>query len=793
MSRFLLSLTLLSISLLGIAQSPKQKIVDRTSDAMTMGNSALLNNKLFTIGRSEYSAMNRVYPTLTVQDLDLDVIYITLPHLGPDYIDRYEVLWNVVKTSDNKLLLSGTNGELGNSAMFYFKMDENYNILWYKEIRTATSGNQFAYGSVANSVGGALIVGTENGGSPTNEVQLVNIDSNGDTLWTRKVTATDGANMSGGVDGVYIDQSDNFVTVLRHGNGFDVEMLSLDQNGNMVENFQYVDTDGYMLNVTGIVYANDANYYCGRKGGGNFEGVVIKTDLNGNVIWGNKYLGTADFSKIHLSSNGELILYGNPTWGDNINKTEVLKLDTDGNVVKAYSYGKLPDRNGLSSNILEINGHFYISGRRQYQTASTGFQLCLDDDLSSNSCYQSEFSVSSSNISYSKVSVNTSIVSSMKPDILAYGTPVGSMIITITPFVDYSLNNSIINVLEESDDNCGGLCIGTAEVSSTVGGTSPYDYLWSNGQTGPFANGLCVDDEVVLVTSDQFDCFIQDTVVVERSAPVNDLCLVTVDSTSTKNEVVWEKPISGAIEGFVVHREVVGNYTVVGYVPYDSLSQFIDNTNGVNPNITSYRYKITTIDTCGNESEYSDYHETIHLTVNQGAGIQTNLIWDGYEGFSFSYNRIWKDSLGDDNWVLRDSVSSSVFTWTDIYASTVATEYLIEVVSPSICTAAKAQDYGSTRSNKSTIAGPPAELGLEEMAAIDFTVFPNPSGSFFTLKHNSIDKMNLFIYDNQGRLVKSFGINDLTTIIEIPDLEAGMYLLRFGTGDNQLTKQLIKE
>lgn len=393
-----------------------------------------------------------------------------------------------------------------------------------------------------------------------------------------------------------------------------------------------------------------------------------------------------------------------------------------------------------------------------------------------------------------KVTANTSVVSSMQPDILSFGTFTSSMLITITPFVDYSLNNSIINDLEKTDDNCGGACVGSVRVNSTVGGTSPYTYEWSNGQTGVTATGLCVDDAVVVLTSDQFDCYITDTIVIERSAPVNDLCLVTVDESSTKNVVVWEKPITNVIEGFAVHREVAGNYSVVGYVPYDSLSQFVDNTNGVNPNITSYRYKLTTIDTCGYESDLSDFHETIHLTVNQGSGGLTNLIWDNYEGFSFSYNRIWKDSLGDDNWVLRDSVSSNVFTWTDLYTSTTVTEYMIEVVSPSICTSTKAQDHNSTRSNKSTIAGPPIELEVAENSnEPNFVVFPNPFKSFVTIKLNDSGTGQFTLFDTQGRIISNYNLNDRTTILELPELPKGIYIVQIESDGKSSTQRLVKE
>ncbi len=798
MKYFYSIISTLFLSNIALSQNPTQKIVDRTTDAMTMKNSVVLNNTIYTVGRSENNTINQIYPTLTIQDLDLNVQYITLPHLGPGYIDRYEVVWNIVKTSDGNLMLSGTNGELGNSAMFYYKMDPNFNFLWYKEIRTGTWGNQLTYVSVANNIGGALLAGTENGGSPTLEAQLVNVDSNGDTLWTRKVTNTDNLSMWGGANGVYVNQTGNFVAFLRHGDGTNLEMLELDQSGNVIDNFQYIDSDGFIINANDVVYANNANYYCGYRGGGNYEAVVLKTDLSGNVIWCKKYWETGDFSKIHLSDNGDLILYGNPTWGINKNKTEAFKLDTDGNVIKAVSYGKLPETQGLSSDILEINNHYYISGTRRYQTASTGFQLCLDDSLNSNSCYQYEFPVYSSDITVSKTSVNTSIVSSMQSDILSYGTPSGAMQIYSTPFFDYSLNNSIVSNINIDNDNCGGACVGTAEVMSTIGGTSPYSYSWSDGQIGDLASGLCADNEVVLLTGDQLGCFIQDTVIVGQSAPTTEICMVTVDTTSSMNEIVWSKPVSGAIEGFGVYREVVGNYNLIGYVDYDSLSRFVDNTNGVNPNITSYRYKISTFDTCGNESALSDYHETIHLTVNQGAGTDINCIWDGYEGFPFSYNRILRDSTGTGDWEVVDSVSSSVFTWTDVDAPTVPSRYIVEIVIPNNCDATKAISYGSTRSNKQSIFGGADPLSLSENETLSkVKVYPNPTkGNFwFEMVTESPQLVTIELIDVTGKTIlkKELQVDGHNkNMLEMNNVDPAVYLLKISTTNSMVTKTIIK-
>ncbi|MFO8053543.1 MAG: gliding motility-associated C-terminal domain-containing protein [Bacteroidales bacterium] len=64
-----------------------------------------------------------------------------------------------------------------------------------------------------------------------------------------------------------------------------------------------------------------------------------------------------------------------------------------------------------------------------------------------------------------------------------------------------------------SNAPCEEVCIGEIEVNPT-GGTSPYSYSWSDGQTGSVADQLCVGEYVVTITDDH-GCTEIDTAEVE--------------------------------------------------------------------------------------------------------------------------------------------------------------------------------------------------------------------------------------------------------------------------------------
>ncbi|HXU28271.1 MAG TPA: PKD domain-containing protein, partial [Bacteroidia bacterium] len=100
------------------------------------------------------------------------------------------------------------------------------------------------------------------------------------------------------------------------------------------------------------------------------------------------------------------------------------------------------------------------------------------------------------------------------------------------------------------------------------------------------------------------------------TAPTPDICMVTTDSLSIYNVVYWDKTVYANVDSFIIYREVQtapSTYKRIGAQLYDSLSQFIDTTRHVgpangDPNAGSYRYKLQTVDTCGNYSALSPYH-----------------------------------------------------------------------------------------------------------------------------------------------------------------------------------------
>ena len=82
--------------------------------------------------------------------------------------------------------------------------------------------------------------------------------------------------------------------------------------------------------------------------------------------------------------------------------------------------------------------------------------------------------------------------------------------------------------------SCSGTpCDGSATVTGTTGGSGTYTYLWSNGQTGPTATGLCPGNVSVTVTDGSGLCSFTQTFPILRGnagsqAPLDDTLHVTM-------------------------------------------------------------------------------------------------------------------------------------------------------------------------------------------------------------------------------------------------------------------------
>lgn len=225
----------------------------------------------------------------------------------------------------------------------------------------------------------------------------------------------------------------------------------------------------------------------------------------------------------------------------------------------------------------------------------------------------------------------------------------------------------------------------------------------------------------------------QTTQVLPRPA-APPICMVTVDTNSTHNIIYWEKPVLTDIDSFKIYREVTTNvFDQIASVAYDSLSEYHDNA--ANPNVTSYKYKLAVLDSCGNTSDLGDYHNTIHLQ-NLGGG---NLQWTLYEienaGNPVTYYRVYRDDLGTGNFLpISSTIPGGNSTYTDLnYSSYPNANYRVDVAWSISCSPTR-QLISTTRSNIKHQNVIVTGIANTDESTMNIAIYPNPANENITIE-----------------------------------------------------------
>jgi hypothetical protein len=343
------------------------------------------------------------------------------------------------------------------------------------------------------------------------------------------------------------------------------------------------------------------------------------------------------------------------------------------------------------------------------------------------------------------------------------GCPVSSSQVT----VNFSTIAAPVISSNGSIQPCVG---GSVTLSTTAGFTS---YLWSNGATTPSTNVTSSGSYTVQVTNSSGCSATSNPFTINASIlPTQNICVVGVDSLTNNIRVVWEKPITSAIDSFYVYRETsVSNvYSQVGARPYDSLSVWLDPI--ANPAVQAYRYKLTALDTCGSETPLSNFHKTIHLTINQGVGNAWNLIWSNYEGISFGSYNIYRGTTLN-NLSLLTSIQSNLNSYTDLSAPSGNVYYQIEIVNPNNCVPTKSINYSISKSNIVNTNS----SSIDEINESNITVYPNPANELLIIESGILLNSKFRIIDAIGRTVYQGFLSSSKNSLDISSFSRGTYTL----------------
>ncbi|MFZ4707999.1 MAG: T9SS type A sorting domain-containing protein [Bacteroidales bacterium] len=362
----------------------------------------------------------------------------------------------------------------------------------------------------------------------------------------------------------------------------------------------------------------------------------------------------------------------------------------------------------------------------------------------------------------------------------------GEIVNTLSPFtITWTVDNPYTpyNYLEYSADN--GITWEVIGNGSSQGNSGSYE--WTTPNVNSEQCLIRITDSYAYSSADTSAAF---TIMPYPETPV---CMVSVDSLTNHNVIIWEKPVSDLIADFLVYKETdeANVYEAIDTVSYEEVPMVTDY--GSNPAMRPYRYKIGFRDSENRVFPAGDYHQTIHLTINQGVNDNWNLIWTPYVGFNYSSYTILRKS-GSGSYEQIATLSSSFNSFTDFNAPSKDVAYIVSINRPGGCNIGlRSAGYSEVYSNVASAGF----VSVAEDKKVKFSIYPVPANDNINVQFgdNATEIISLHITDVTGRIIYSEVFNNASlgqvNTIKSSNYADGMYLLHVITAGNSVTKKIL--
>ncbi len=291
----------------------------------------------------------------------------------------------IVFTQDGHFVIVGFHGQ--SKGVNFFKLDSIGNYIWNKSYHSL--GFQISNSFRETSDGGFILATSMYDQVGRSDIGLIRTNANGDTLWTRMFMGSFPYNNRSEAHEVIITSdsgyaivgtSNKYVTLIKTNSVGDLQWSKSYGGSKLDEGFSVKQTvDG------GFIIAGSTESY----GQGYKDVYLLKTDSNGELLWSKTYGGNRiEFANhIEITSDGGCILTG-PTSGFGIGSIYdtdlfLMKTDSTGNMIWAYTYGEQEYEEGLSVKQTIDNGYIATGYTNSFGPGLESVYLVKTDSLGS--------------------------------------------------------------------------------------------------------------------------------------------------------------------------------------------------------------------------------------------------------------------------------------------------------------------------------------------------------------------------------------------------------------------------
>lgn len=401
----------------------------------------------------------------------------------------------------------------------------------------------------------------------------------------------------------------------------------------------------------------------------------------------------------------------------------------------------------------------------------------------------------------------------LSTDVTATGTYTLTLTNSSTGCVDINTRSIVFNPLPTVTANASStlICTGT-QVTLSGGGADTYTWTGGVNDNTPF--NLSSPQTYTVIGTDANNCTNSAIVSVDiYQTPTPEICMVTVDDPGLNNIVYWDKASYAGADTFFVYREVSNNnYQIIGKVPYDSLSMFIDTVraqyfpNTGDPRMSAYKYKLAIKDTCGNLGAKSLFHKTTFLQDQ----LNGNFNWNHYEIEgqplpvpTLTSYLFLRDNNSDGNFETTiGSTNASLTTDPQYFSFQFVADWRIETQWSIACDATLRPANSGDNSVQTVVIKSKSNVRNNRTTGLSSTssmknsmlhVYPNPANEILNVefKNMSGEQVTITVENMLGQIVYESQTIQQVNQINSSSFVSGVYFVKVHTTQGILTQKIV--